>query len=96
MKKVLYILALLSAFTIICYGVSGIVGTGVSYKFEVEDPVVEITIRNLDAADQKIARLQFTDRKRQLRIQEIKFFVLTIAGIITFVLLMVKRKQISR
>ncbi|OJX37319.1 MAG: hypothetical protein BGO87_01365 [Flavobacteriia bacterium 40-80] len=96
MKKVLYTLALLFALTIICYGVLGIIGTSVSYKFEIEDPTVEINIRNLDPVDQKIAYIRLTDRKKQLRMQEVKLSVLTIIGIITFILLIVKRKQIFR
>lgn len=96
MKKVLYILALLFTFTIICYGALGIMGTSVSYKFEIEDPRVEINIRNLEPVDQKTAYIRLTDRKKQLRMQEIKLSVLTTTGVIAFILLMVKRKQIIR
>ena len=94
MKRVLYILSLLLVLCIICYGVTGIMGTAVSYKFQIEDPAVEINIQSLEKAAQKTAYTHLSERRQQLEIQLIWFYFLIISWVIAFILLVVKRKRI--
>jgi hypothetical protein len=81
---------------LICYGIIGTLGVTVSYKFEIDDPSVEISINKLEYKEKSKAYELLQSRRDQLNNQSILFGSLIIIGITTIILLVIKRKQIIK
>jgi hypothetical protein len=94
MRKVLYILSLCLVCAFFIYSVSGSLGTAVSYKFEVEDPTVEMGIGELPQSKRTIAKDQLEEKKNRLEWQELGFNALIIGSITALGLLLYFRKRI--
>lgn len=74
----------------------GTLGVAVSYKFEIDDPLVEISINKLEYIEKSKAYELLQSRRDQLNNQSILFGSLIIIGITTIILLVIKRRQIIK
>ncbi len=94
MRLTIYIISFLIVGVLFVYGILGNLGAAVSYKFEVEDPIVEMTIEKLPQSERQAAYYQLQERKNQIELQEYFFSGLFILSIVSFSLLIVNRRRI--
>lgn len=92
----MFISGVLISIILICYGIVGNLGTAVSYKFEIDDPTIEISINRLDKKEKTIAYNKLISRKKQLNNQSVFYGVMITVGITSLFLLLIKRKRILR
>lgn len=96
MKLTVYIISILILSSGFVYGILGSLGTAVSYKFEIEDPIVGTEIKRLPPIKQESAFDQLEKQRIQLEWRALFFYVVIIVSIIGLVLVFVYRKQILR
>jgi len=94
MRLTIYIISFLIAGALFVYGILGNLGAAVSYKFEVQDPVVEMNIEKLPQPERQVAYDQLQERKKQIELQEYFFTGLFILSVVSFILLIVYRNRI--
>lgn len=96
MRLTLYITAILFSLFLIGLGIIGSLGTSVSYKYEVDDPTVQIAIDRLDESEQKNEIENLEKRKHQLDSNSILYGALTVIGMSSVAILLIKRKSILK
>lgn len=94
MRIAIYILSLVFSAALFIFSAFGSLGTAVSYKYEVEDPSVEIGIDHLPLSERKIAYEHLAARKNELELQDYLFTGLLILSMGCIVLLLIYRKRI--
>lgn len=94
MRLVVYSVSIGITVILFFYGMLGILDTAVSYKYEIDDPSVEITLQKLVREEQRSAYIMLKEKKGQLELQEYFFTVVITLSILTFILLICFRKRI--
>lgn len=94
MKSVIYSTSIVITIILFGYGILGILGTAVSYKYEINDPAVEITLQKLAREGQPSEYSWLKEKKNQLELQEYLFSGLIIFSVAAFILLIYFRKRI--
>lgn len=94
MRLTLFILSMLLSIGLFCYSVLAGIGTAVSYKFEVDDPTVEMAIQELPYTEQCKAWKALESRKTELEWQSVLFTVLAVTSVLIILLLIVYRKNL--
>ncbi|MES2557501.1 MAG: hypothetical protein V4604_15200 [Bacteroidota bacterium] len=94
MRLALFVGSIIVSAALFCYSILAGIGTAVSYKFEVDDPTVEMGIHQLPYSEQARAWKALELRKTELEWQSVLFTVLAITSVLIILLLIVYRKKL--
>jgi hypothetical protein len=96
MRLAIYIVSILLLTSGLIYGIVGSLDTAVTYKFEIEDPTVEIAIKGLPPIEQELAFERLEQKRVDLEWQEVFLNGVIVISLIGLVLLLIYRKRFLR
>ncbi len=94
MRIAIYIASWMVSLALLVFGLIGSLGNAVSYKYEVEDPIGEITMDRLPPAKRNLTYEQLEEKKSEIEFWEYFLTGLVILSIVSLILLLVFRKRL--